>query len=374
MDPTALGPATQYFNAYALLNAQSIYEGWKQAYPDQRIFMLTRSGFPGLQRYGAATWSGDIATRWEDMNAQITAGLNYSMSGNPYWTMDIGGFCVENRYIQAKEGSADLEEWRELNARWIQFGAFAPLFRSHGEFPYREVFNLAPENHAAYKTVLYYSKLRYRLMPYIYSLAGMTWLKDYTLMRGLAMDFSDDKKVWNIENQYMFGPSIMVCPVTTYKMRERSVYFPEGNGWYDFYSGAYISGGQQMNVKAPYEKMPLYVKAGSIIPIGPEIEYAQQSVDPITLYVYRGADATFEMYEDDGTSYGYEKGAYSIIPISYTETDGKITIGDRVGSFKGMPAERTFHIIWVDRDHPTGFDTIKKPDLVIRYVGKEIGQ
>lgn len=374
MDPTALGPSTQYFNAYALMNAQSIYEGWKQTYPDQRIFMLTRSGFPGLQRYGAATWSGDIATRWEDMNAQITAGLNYSMSGNPYWTMDIGGFCVENRYIQAKEGSADLEEWRELNARWIQFGAFAPLFRSHGEFPYREVFNLAPESHAAYKTVMYYSKLRYRLMPYIYSLAGMTWLKDYTIMRGLAMDFSYDKKVWNIGNQYMFGPSLMVCPVTTFKMRERPVYFPEGNGWYDFYSGAFISGGQQMNVKAPYEKMPLYVKAGSIIPVGPEIEYAQQSVDPITLYVYRGADAKFEIYEDDGTSYGYEKGAYSIIPISYTESDGKISIGDRVGTFKGMPAERIFHIIWVDRDHPAGFDSIKKPDQVIRYMGKEIGQ
>lgn len=372
MNPTALGPATQYFNAYALMNAQSICEGWKETYPGQRIFMLTRSGFPGLQRYGAATWSGDIATRWEDMNAQITAGLNYSMSGNPYWTMDIGGFCVENRYIQAKEGSADMEEWRELNARWIQFGAFAPLFRSHGEFPYREVFNLAPENHKAYKTIIYYSKLRYKLMPYIYSLTGMTWLNDYTIMRGMAMDFSQDKKVWNIGNQYMFGPSLMICPVAAYKVRERSVYLPEGNGWYDLYSGAFLTGGREITVKAPYERMPVFVKAGSIVPFGPEIEYAQQSVDPVTLYVFGGADAEFDLYEDDGTTYDYEKGAYSIIPVIYSESDKKLTIGDRRGSFEGMAAERTFHIIWVDKDHPVGFDSTKKPDQVIRYSGKVV--
>ncbi|HEX2394717.1 MAG TPA: TIM-barrel domain-containing protein, partial [Bacteroidales bacterium] len=158
MNPTALGPSTQYFNAYALVNAQGIYEGSRQTYPDQRAFLLTRSGFSGLQRYAAATWSGDIATRWEDLRAQIPAGINYSMSGNPYWTMDIGGFCVESRYVNAKEGSADLDEWRELNARWTQFGAFAPLYRTHGQFPFREVYNLAPENHPAYKTIVYYDK------------------------------------------------------------------------------------------------------------------------------------------------------------------------------------------------------------------------
>jgi len=372
MNPTALGPSTQYFNAYALMNARSIYEGWREAYPNQRIFMLTRSGFPGLQRYGAATWSGDIATRWEDMKAQITAGLNYCMSGNPYWTMDIGGFCVENRYIIAKEGSADLDEWRELNTRWIQFGTFAPLFRAHGEFPYREVFNLAPEKHPAYKTIVYYDKLRYRLMPYIYSLAGMTWKNDYTIMRGLAMDFTGDRKVWDIGDQYMFGPALMVCPVYTYKQRERVVYFPEGHGWYDFYTGKYIQGGQTISVSAPYERMPLFVKAGSIIPVGPEIEYAGQSAEPITLYIYTGANAAFNLYEDDGISYDYEKGAHSIIPISYTESTGKLIIGEYQGSFNGMIKDRTFHVIWVKKDKPAGFDGNKKPDATIRYYGKSI--
>ncbi len=172
--PTALGPSTKYFNAYALMNAEAIYNGQREADPDRRVFLLTRSGFPGLQRYSTATWSGDIGTRWEDMKAQISAGLNFAISGIPYWTMDIGGFCVENRYTRAQEGSADLDEWRELNARWYQFGAFCPLFRSHGQFPLREIYNIAPENHPAYTSMVYFNKLRYRLMPYIYTLAGMT--------------------------------------------------------------------------------------------------------------------------------------------------------------------------------------------------------
>lgn len=372
MNPTALGPSTQYFNAYALVNAQGIYEGSREAYPNQRAFLLTRSGFPGLQRYAAATWSGDIATRWEDMRAQIPAGINYCMSGNPYWTMDIGGFCVENRYVNAKEGSADLDEWRELNTRWTQFGAFAPLYRTHGQYPFREVFNLAPENHPAYKTIVYYNKLRYRLMPYIYALAGMTWLNDYTIMRGLAMDFTGDANVYNIADQYMFGPSIMVCPVHVYKARERDVYFPAGAGWYDFYSGKYIAGGQQFSVPAPYEKMPLFVKAGSIVPLGPEIEYtSQKPADPVTLYVYTGADGQFTLYEDEGTTYDYEKGKYSLIPISYSENSGELTIGDRQGEYEGMANERTFNVVWVSKEKPAGFAPDAKPAATLKYTGQK---
>lgn len=371
MNPTALGPSAKYFNAYALMNAQGIYEGSRSAYPDQRVFLLTRSGFPGLQRYAAATWSGDIATRWEDMLAQIPAGINYSMSGNPYWTMDIGGFCVENRYVSAKEGSADLDEWRELNARWTQFGAFAPLYRTHGQFPVREVFNLAPESHPAYKTIVYYNNLRYRLMPYVYSLAGMSWLNDYTIMRGLAMDFGNDSRVYNINDQYMFGPSLMVCPVYQYKARQREVYFPAGEGWYDFYTGKPVQGGQLLSVPAPYERMPMYVKAGSIIPAGPEIEFAAQKADPVVLFVYTGADAIFNLYEDDGVSYQYEKGAYTSIPISYVESTGELILGNREGSFAGMLNERTFNVVWVSKEKPVGFIPDAKPALTIKYTGQK---
>ncbi len=372
MNPTALGSSTQYFNAYALMNARGIYEGSREDIPDKRVFLLTRSGFAGLQRYAAATWSGDIASRWEDMRAQIPAGINYSMSGNPYWTMDIGGFCVENRFTVASEGSEDLEEWRELNTRWTQFGAFAPLFRSHGQFPFREVFNIAPESHPAYKSMLYYNKLRYRMMPYIYSLTGMVWLNDYTIMRGLAMDFTGDTGVYNISDQYMFGPSVMVCPVVAYKARERNVYFPAGTGWYDFYSGDFAAGGQKMTVAAPYERLPLFIKAGSILPIGPEIEYTgQKPDDPIVLYVYTGADARFTLYEDEGTNYNYEKGEYATIEMTYQDATGEFTIGERKGDFPGMLKERTFQVTFVSKDKPRGFAPDKKPDLTIKYTGQE---
>lgn len=200
--PTALGPSAKFFNTYALMNAEAIYDGQRGIEPDKRVFLLTRSGFAGLQRYSTATWSGDIATRWEDMKAQISAGLNFAVSGIPYWTMDIGGFCVENRYVAGQQElnrtgreNADYKEWRELNARWYQFGAFCPLFRAHGQYPFREVWNIAPEGHPCYNSIVYYTKLRYNMMPYIYSLAGMTHFNDYTIMRPLVMDFTADASV-----------------------------------------------------------------------------------------------------------------------------------------------------------------------------------
>jgi alpha-D-xyloside xylohydrolase len=371
MTPTALGPSTKYFNAYALMNAEAIYNGQRGEDPNKRVFLLTRSGFSGLQRYSTATWSGDIGTRWEDMKAQISAGLNFAISGIPYWTMDIGGFCVENRYVNAKEGSTDLDEWRELNSRWYQFGAFCPLFRSHGQFPYREIYNMAPENHPAYKSMVYVNKLRYRLMPYIYSLAGKTHFEDYTIMRALVMDFNGDKNVENVGDQYMFGPSLMVAPVYQYKARNREVYFPAGNGWYDLYSGKYTEGGQKISVDAPYERMPLFVKEGSIVPFGPEIQYTgEKQADVITLYVYTGKDAEFILYEDEGINYNYEKGAFSTIRINYNEQSGKLTIGDVQGSFEGMLKSRTFNIIWVGKQKPVEFDLSKKADATVSYEGK----
>ena len=362
--PTALGPSTQYFNAYALMNAEAIYDGQRKMDPDRRVFLLTRSGFAGLQRYSTATWSGDIATRWEDMKAQISAGLNFAMSGIPYWTMDIGGFCVERRYEKAqrewnrtKKENADYKEWRELNARWYQFGAFCPLYRSHGQFPYREIWNIAPEGHPAYQSMVYYTRLRYRMMPYIYSLAGMTHFNDYTIMRALVMDFGKDKNVLDISDQFMFGPALMACPVYTYKARQREVYFPDGNGWYDFYTGKHITGGQTLTVDAPYEQIPLYVRSGAILPYGPDLQYTdEKTASEIILYVYTGQDGAFTLYEDENENYNYEKGQYSMIPFKYDEATRSLTIGKRQGEFSGMLKERTFRIVTVSPTQMQAFD------------------
>ena len=375
--PTALGPSTEYFNAYALMNAEAIYNGQRGIDNNKRVFLLTRSGFAGLQRYSTATWSGDIATRWEDMKAQIAAGLNFAMSGIPYWTMDIGGFCVENRYVagqqlwnNTKTENADYKEWRELNTRWYQFGAFCPLYRAHGQYPFREIWEIAPEGHPAYNSVVYYTRLRYSLMPYIYSLAGMTWLKDYTIIRPLVMDFTGDTAVNNIGDQYMFGPSLMVSPVYQYGARKREVYFPKSAGWYNFYTGKFQAGGERKNVDAPYERIPLYVRAGSIIPLGPEMQYADEKpAEHIKVYVYQGADAEFTLYEDENVNYNYEQGKYSVIPMTYNEATRQLTIGKRKGEFDGMLKERTFEIIQVNPEHPVAFDRNAK-GVVVRYNGE----
>jgi len=373
MNPTALGPSTEYFNAFALMNAKGIYEGQREVNPVDRVFILTRSGFAGMQRYGTTTWSGDIGTTWEDMKAQISAGINFSMSGLPYWTMDIGGFCVQKKFERAKEGSEAMKEWRELNTRWYQFGTFTPLFRVHGQYPYREIYNIAPDDHPAYQSMLYYNKLRYRLMPYIYSLTGAVYFKDYTIMRGLAMDFPQDKRVLNISDQFMFGPSLLVCPVYDYKARQRDVYFPNNGGWYELYSGRYIAGGQKLNVEAPYKRIPLYVHEGSILPAGPEIEYTDQKPNaPIDIYVYTGKDGNFELYEDESTNYNYEDGKYSIISFEYLEDDGKLIIKERQGKFEGMVPKRIFRIHKVTRDHAVPFLSQKDLFKQINYNGEQV--
>lgn len=373
MNPTALGPSTQYFNAFAMMNAKGIYEGQRATNPTDRVFILTRSGFAGMQRYGTTTWSGDIGTCWEDLKAQIPAGINFSMSGLPYWTMDVGGFSVQKKFEKAKEGSPEMDEWRELNTRWYQFGAFVPLFRVHGQFPYREIYNLAPESHPAYQSMLYYNKLRYRLMPYIYSMTGAVYHHDYTLMRGLAMDFASDKRVLNIDDQYLFGSSLMICPVYNYQDRQRDVYFPNNSGWYNLYSGKFVAGGQKQSVDAPYERMPVFVREGSIIPVGPEIEYTDQKPGaPIDLYVYTGKDASFELYEDESTNYNYENGAFCTIRFDYNEAEHQLTIQDRQGEFPGMVANRTFRVIVVSRDQAVPFLEAPADAKEIDYDGKAI--
>jgi alpha-D-xyloside xylohydrolase len=391
--PTAMGSASRYLNTYSLMNAKGVYEGQRKTNPDQRVFILTRSTYAGQQRYGTASWSGDTATRWYDLKAQISAGVNLCMSGLPYWTMDIGGFAVEPRF-ERNVTREDLEEWRELNARWFQFGAFCPLFRSHGQSPSREMFNIAPNGHPAYETMVAYDKLRYRLMPYIYSLAGMVTQDDYTMMRGLVMDFGQDTNVFNINDQFMFGPSLLVNPVCEYKARTRKVYLPaktvewvevEKNhsivrdsriiytGWYDFKTGKYFKGGQTVDANAPLTEMPIFVKAGSIIPFGPAIQYAaEKPADPIRLVIYTGGDAQFKLYEDENVNYNYEKGAFSTISLNYDETTRSLTIGARQGQFPGMSQTRTFEIVWASRDKPAALNLDAVPAQSVRYDGKEI--
>ena len=381
--PTAMGSSTEYFNAYSTVNADAIYNGQRSLFKgkanEPRVFLLTRSGFAGEQRYSTATWSGDIATRWEDMRAQMTAGLNYSMSGVPFWGMDQGGFCVEDRYVAAQQEfdktgveNSDLTEWRELQARWNQFGCFIPLYRAHGQWPLREVWNIAPENHPCYQTIVYYDKLRYRMMPYLYSMAGWAHLKDYTLMRALVMDFQGDEKVYDIKDQWMFGPAFMACPVGLYKARNRKVYFPKASGWYNLYDGEFIEGGQSLIVDAPFERIPVFVREGSIVPFGPEIQYSDEKpASEITLYVYAGRNGEFQLYEDEGTNYNYEKGKFATIDIRYDDASKTVTFGKRQGSFNGMLKSRTFNVVLVTKDNAQPLDFNAKGKSVT-YSGKAV--
>ncbi len=355
--PTALGPSTEYFNAYALVNAEAIYNGQRGVDPDKRVFLLTRSGFPGLQRYSTASWSGDIGTSWTDMRAQMSAGLGYSMAGLPMWGMDIGGFSVMDKFYNPSNRG----EWQELQTRWHQFGAFVPLFRTHGQWPARELWNIAEEGSPAYGSILWYMRLRYRLMPYLYSMAGAVHFRDYTMMRALVMDFPDDPKVKDISDQWMFGPAFMPCPVYEYKARSRAVYLPGGAGWFDFYTGGYLAGGQTVEASAPYERMPLYVRAGSIVPMGPDMQWSDEKpADPLTLVLYPGADAHFVLYEDEDVNYNYEKGSFATISFDWDESSRTFTVGRRQGSFPGMLEHRTFLL------SPVGGETVE-----IVYAGEE---
>ena len=369
--PTALGPSTQYFNAYALMNAQAIYEGQRSVDPDRRVFLLTRSGFPGLQRYAAASWSGDIGTRWEDMKAQISAGLNYCISGLPFWTQDIGGFSVENRFMAAQhiledsgEVNEDMKEWREMQARWHEWGIFCPLYRVHGQWPLREPHLLAPEDSPAYKAILAADKLRYSLLPYIYTMNARVHFDDYTMMRPLVMDFTDDARALAVSDEYMFGDALLVCPVYEYRARSREVYLPEGQ-WYDFHTGELLEGGRSFTAPAPFERIPLYARAGQIVPIGPDIQYtAQDDGSQLKLRVYAGADASYTLYEDDGQTYAYEKGVYATIPIAWDDASGTITVGRRTGSFPQMSQTKHIEIEIISKDG------IRK--AAVEYAGEEL--
>jgi alpha-D-xyloside xylohydrolase len=373
MHPTALGSGSRMLNAYSLMNSKTVYEGQRSVAPDQRVFILTRSAFAGNQHYGAAVWSGDITSTWTALRLQIPAGLGMSVSGIPYWTMDIGGFSVPARFAAEHPTAEDAEEWRELNARWFEFGTFVPLLRVHGEAPKREMWELGGEKHPAYQAELKFDRIRYRLLPYMYSLAGAVTHEGGTIMRPLVMDFRADAKARDVTDQYLFGPAFLVSPVTTYKARSRVVYLPGASSWYDFWTGTNATGGQSIEAPAPYDSMPIHVKAGSIIPTGPEIAYTDEKpADPIVLWIYAGADGQFTLYEDDGVTYAYEKGSFARIPIRWNDAARTLTIAKREGSFAGMQKERTFDVVLVSKAKPVSFSFAPKADKTVRYDGAAV--
>jgi alpha-D-xyloside xylohydrolase len=368
MSPTAAGPGAALFNSYPLEHVENVYDHLVAYKPDVRPFILTRSGFGGIQRAGAAIWSGDVASRWDNLREQISAGINFSMSGVPNWSHDIGGYTMEDRFIKPKP--ADLAEWRELNTRWFQFGAFSPVFRSHGENIHREIYEMSPEGSPTYRSMVWYDKLRYRLMPYIYTLGADTYFKDGTIMRGLVMDFAADKRTWNVDDEYLFGPAFLVAPVTDYRARSRKVYLPAGASWYDFYSGRSLKGGQTITAAAPYERMPLFVRAGSIVPTGPAIQHTgNNSNSPLTLNVYTGADGSFSLYEDDGLSRQYLNGQYSRIPFVWNEQAKSLTIGPREGRYPGMAGKRAIRVRWITPGRPLNFEAA---DKTVTYAGSPL--
>jgi alpha-D-xyloside xylohydrolase len=368
MNPTYLGTGARMLNGYALENSEGVYTGQREAAPDQRVFILTRSGFSGIQRYSTAIWSGDITSTWTAMQKQIAAGLGASISGLPYWTMDTGGYTMQRKFSSDPMNEANREEWRELNARWFEFSTFTPILRVHGEMRPREMWTLGVGS-PAYEAELKFDRLRYALFPYIYSMAGWTTQRGYTMLRPLVMDFCGDLVARELNSEYMFGPALLVAPVTQYKQRERPVYLPAGVEWYNYWTGSPAASGS-VTVSAPYDEIPVFVRAGSIIPYAPAMQYiGEKPDDPITLYVYAGASGRFSLYEDEGTNFNYEKGAFSEVPIEWNDNSNTLAIGERRGVFAGMLRARTFRVVLVSKAHPTGFSFAPTEFKTVKYTG-----
>ncbi len=358
----AAGSGNRYVNVYPLLDTAGVYEGQRSASDQKRVFILSRSAFAGTQRNAVTAWSGDINSDFLTLRRQIPAGLNFALSGIPYWTTDIGGFV---------SGNPDDPAYRELFVRWFEFGTFSPIFRVHGtrSTDQNELWSYGPESQ---KILVSYDRFRYRLLPYIYSLAWKTSSEAYTPMRPLVMDFRTDDRAANIGDQFMFGPALLVNPVTEAGATARELYLPEGK-WYDFWSGSTIQGGRTIESSAPLDRIPLYVRAGSILPMGPDEQWStEKPADPIELRVFRGADADFTIYEDENDNYNYEKGDYATIPLHWDDHRGVLTIGDRKGQFPGMLENRRFQVVFVGQNRGIGIPPTEVPDRQVQYSGTKI--
>jgi alpha-D-xyloside xylohydrolase len=376
---TYLGSFRKVRNAFPLMTVGGLYQHQRSVTSDKRVFILTRSAFAGQQRYGANTWSGDVTASWDALRNQISAGLNFSLCGIPYWNSDIGGF-----FLSRFRKKLDDAGYRELYARWIQFGTFCPMMRSHGTDAPREIYQFGKKGDRVYDAIEKFINLRYILLPYIYSASWDVTANQSSMMRALMMDFPKDKRALDINDQYMFGKSLLVCPVTmpmyskdtnedfsTIKTKE--LYLPKGADWFDFWTGNKFTGGQTIKKEAPLDIIPLYVKAGSILPVGPKVQYAtEKRWDNLEIRVYEGANGEYTLYEDENDNYNYEKGVYSTITFSWDDAKKVLTINNRKGTFPGILSERKFNIVKVTSDEGTGMNVDEKPKKVVVYNGQKI--
>jgi alpha-D-xyloside xylohydrolase len=357
----------EFANAYSLLHSQGIYDGQRRVTDCKRVVNLTRSAFLGQQRYATITWSGDVSANWETLRTQIPAGLNFCITGMPYWTLDIGAFFVRNKsdmWFWSGDYDAGVDDlsYRELYVRWFQYGAFLPMFRSHGTDTPREIWRFGAPGDLMYETLANFLRLRYRLMPYIYALAGQVTQLDQTMLRALPFDFRQDPNTYNMDDQFLFGSAFLVNPVTRPMYygagsevlegveRTRTVYLPASCDWYDFWTGKRYTGGQTITADAPLEILPLYVRAGSIVPMGPHIQHTGEdaNAEALDLVIFPGSDGRFELYEDAGDSYDYERGEFSFTPLRWDDSSRCLTIDARQGGYAGMPESRQFRVTVAD--------------------------
>jgi alpha-D-xyloside xylohydrolase len=383
---TFLGSFRKVRNAFPLMTVGGIYDHQRSVSNNKRVFILTRSAFAGQQRYGANTWSGDVNSSWNALRNQISAGLNFSLTGIPYWNADIGGFFLWNFKKKLED-----PEYRELYTRWLEFGTFTPMMRSHGEGAPREIYQFGEKGTKYYDAIEKYINLRYRLLPYIYSTSWDVTANHSSMMRALVMDFATDKNALDLNDQYMFGKSIMVSPVTNAMyikpivngrdtsfaedfsgIKTKETYLPAGSDWYDFWTGEKMNGGKKTTKQTPLDIIPLYIKAGSIIPIGPAVQYVgEKKWDDLEIRIYAGADGKFVLYEDENDNYNYEKGIYSTITFNWDDKKKLLIINDRNGSFPGMLESRKFNIVMARNNKAVGENTATVADKVISYAGKK---
>ena len=377
---TYLGSFRKVRNAYPLMTVGGVYDHQRETTNDKRVFILTRSAFAGQQRYAANTWSGDVNSSWESLRNQIPAGLNFSLTGNPNFNSDIGGFFAG---VYKRNGGAKNPMFQELYVRWLQYGTFTPMMRSHGTDVPREIYQFGKKGEVVYDAIEKFIKLRYSMLPYIYSTSWDVSKNNSSFLRALSMDFSSDKKTWDVNNEYLFGKSFLVVPIlnpqytpekivktdenegwnkTDANKKENSlsnidftqnktvkVYLPTGSDWFDFWTNEKFNGGQEIQKTVNLQSIPLYVKAGSIIPFVSDVQYAtEKKWDNLTLKIYPGADADFVLYEDEFDNYNYEKGDYTEIPFHWNEKSKTLTINSRKGNFKGMIDKRNFNLILPD--------------------------
>ena len=385
-------------NAFPLETVRGIYQSQRRDYPDsdKRVFIMTRSSFAGQQHYGSNMWSGDVNSSWDMLRKQVPAGLSFSLTGNPNFNTDIGGFFCGSYNTRGAGSAPKNPQFQELYVRWMQYGLFCPVFRSHGADAPREIWQFGKKGEPVYDAIEKMIRLRYRLLPYIYSTAWQVTSANDSYMRPLFSDFASDKKVWDMTDEFMFGRSILAAPIVNPQYTEEKIirtdamtgwdrkdvkneegkggsldwkagktvekYLPKGAAWYDFWTNKKYNGGQTISLATALDRVPMYVRAGSILPLGPEMQYVgEKAWDNLELRIYPGADATFTLYEDEGDSYRYEKGVYSTITFRWNNAKRQLTIGERQGQYPGMLQTRTFTLVWPD-------GTTKKVD----YSGKEV--